>query len=273
MTLRIPGSSHPSHVLSIEGEQGSGKTFLAAEETPRKVAIFSTDARYRDVIKPFKGYPDGFLAGEYMPPVDMAADLLFRDTDRNSQERELAERAADRQSEQIKAIAWTPFLNDFNGALADPSVRTLVMDQADEFNEILRLVNFGKLEKNPQQNYGPVNQEFKGLLKRARVAQKNLILIHQMTDQYKTIQDPVTGRDKSVSTGMRQRRWNKHAGYLIDSFVRVSYKKEREKPGPYALEILQAKLNPMVDGMVIATPSWPRLMELLAPDIPAEAWE
>ncbi len=264
--MRSPGEqTRPIHVISVQGEQGSGKTFLATSAPP-KVAIFSTDARYEGVIKRFPDYKERFLVGDYMPQVDLSADQLFKDgmgRDGDPMAKEASKVAADKQSAVIERQAWKPFREDYFNALRDDSIRTLIWDQADELNEILRLVNFGKLEANPQMNYGPVNQEYKNLIKQARAARKVLVLVHQMTNEYKTGDD-----GKSASTGRRKRRWNEHAGYLIDSFVQT----RKDEQGRFTVNIIQAKLNPMMDSIIMESPSWVDLMAALAPDEPAEAW-
>lgn len=170
--------------------------------------------------------------------------------------------AAQRESQKVEQSVWRPFCSDFHEALKRDDVPVIVWDQADEFNEILRLVNFGKLEANPQLNYGPVNQEYKTLIKHARRAKKVLVMIHQMRDQYRE-----NSEGKSVATGRREMRWNKAAGPVIDSFVETS-----RTPEGFLVTIRQAKLNPDVDGMPLMSPSWLELMAALAPNVPTEAW-
>lgn len=247
-------------MVSIEGPPGGGKTRLATESTPGKVALFSTDHRWDGLIQKFPDWEQRIAVEDYVPQVDLSADALFQDafrTEKDSIQHQLADKAATQQSEQIDATVWRPFRRDYTAALADDAYRTLVWDQADELDELLRLVNFGKLTANPQLNYGPVNQEYKGLIKRARVSGKILILIHQMKKVY----------EEKVFRGY-ERRWNHNAGYLIDSFVR----QEQMSDGSYRTTILQAKLNPAMNGVPMSSPSWEDLMSALAPDVPVESW-
>lgn len=264
LSLRSPDPFDRTHVISINGEVGTGKTYLATSG-PAKTFIQSTDCRYADVIRRFSDFETRFLVEDYVPLADLSADALFQDaryTERDSSEKLRAEQAAKAESAKVEREVWRPFKNDVDEAIKRPDVPVIVWDQADEFNELLRLVNFGKLEQNPQLNYGPVNQEFKALIKNVRKAKKVLVMVHQNRDQYRTGED-----GKGIPTGRREMRWNKSAAPLIDSFVET-----RKVDGKFIVVIEQAKLNPVVDGAMLESPTWVELMAALAPNVAKEAW-
>jgi hypothetical protein len=264
----------------MEGLNGSGKTALAAR-APKGQAIFSTDGGWSRAITPAKmemtpeEFNSAFQIAEYHLSVDLSADRLFAEG-----EREKSDAAADQQAARVQRETWEPFSRDVKGAFADPSVRSLVWDQADEFNEYARLANFGKLEKNPRLGYGAVNQEYKGLVKLAVKHKKVLILIHQLSQAYKEVTDPVSGKQKSVEDpGRFKRRGNEGVGFLIDSYVRCHYNPPKRNAAGEVVEsqswmvtILSAKKNPEANGLVLESPSWADLMLFLAPDVPSEMW-
>ncbi len=266
MALFIPDDTpKPYHVMSITGAGGSGKTHLAAQ-APGMCGLQSSDGRYDGVIQKFGA--SKFIIGEYFTQIDLSADELFKEGNK-----ELAATLASGQATRITNELWNPFTKDYKQIMENPDVRSCIWDQADEFNEYLRLANFGKLEKNPQMASGPVNMEYKGLIREAHRRKKNLILINQMKQRYKSVTDD-NGREKSIActdaagNAVMERRANQSADYLIHSFLRCV-----KTPGPtFTVEIVQAKLNPFMDGSVVEVTDWPSLMALLAPDVPAEAW-
>jgi hypothetical protein len=258
----------------MEGLNGSGKTALAAR-APKGQAIFSTDGGWSRAVTPAKmemtpeEFNAAFQIAEYHLSVDLSADKLFAEGDREG-----SDKAADKQAAKVQRETWEPFSKDVKQAFADDGVRSLVWDQADEFNEYARLANFGKLEKNPRLGYGAVNQEYKGLVKLALKHKKVLILIHQIGQAYKTVVDPTSQKEKSVEDpGRFKRRGNAGADFLIDSFVRCHYNQASETPeGRWKVQILNAKKNPEANGLVLQSPSWADLMLFLAPDVPSEMW-
>lgn len=262
----------PFHVLSVEGATGTGKTFQAVNGAPGRIAIASTDARWEPIVAHFGR--ENFLCANYFTEIDLSADELFRDN-----QREAAKSAADSQANRITNNLWNPFSRDYKQVIRDPSVRTVVLDQADEFNEYLRLANFGKLEKNPQIASGPVNMEMKGLVREAISRRKNLVLIHQMQPRYRQVEGD-NGKEKSEAVTdaggnpVLKRRGNKSLEYLIQSFIRTEFQ-PAAAPGEaptFWIRILQAKENPAVNGQLLPACDWTTLMSFLAPRTPPEAW-
>lgn len=276
----------PFHILSITGLTGSGKTSLAAM-APKKMVILSTDNRYEGVIK--KKDSDGnllynlddFIVGSYGVKVDLTVDEAFKDAS-DQQQKEAAERKADLQAARIRRESWQPVLDDLKAGFEHPETRSVLMDLADELYDIERLTYFGKLERNPQLGYVPVNMEWKQQIAQAHKYRKNLILIQQMTQKYSQELDPISEKAKSVRVeGEWRKKGSGSADYYVHSFVETLYIPPRRDPktnavvteGVRKLKIVQAKLNPALDGAIIDTPNdWPTLMAYLAPDEPMEGW-
>lgn len=274
------------HILSLEGMPGTGKTQVAAS-APGKVGIYSTDGRWNGVVQKFPEWQERFLVENYFPVVDLSADLLFKEGGRenDADKKQEGVEAAIKQKVRLKRELWDPFKKDWKEGMTGAEVRTLVMDQADEFKQYLRLVNFGKIEQNPQMASGPVNVEYKSLLQDAHKYHKNLVLVHQMKQKYKKVVD-ITGTEKSEKVeGVFESTSSLGVEYLIHSFVRTYHRdpvrdaktNEIVKPGEFSALIMNAKLNPEANGMVIPLDDpergWQTLMMFLAPDVPAEVWE
>ena len=76
-------------------------------------------------------------------------------------------------------------ISSYQWALAEPAVRTISVDTATELWELLRMARFGKLTQVMPYQYGPVNAEFRSLIRMAYASDKNLILLHKMRKVYK----------------------------------------------------------------------------------------
>jgi hypothetical protein len=270
-------TGRPFHSLSLEGEAGGGKTFLAAG-APGKAFIQSSDNRWRAVIKQL--YPDEwgerFLCQNYMMEVDTTPDEVFKSGENGAKEKGYA--LADIQAARINSRWWVPLVNDFKEALRDPEIKTIIWDQADELYEILRMANFGKIERNDQKGYVPVNAEWKGLIKQARDARKNHIMIHQLKTKWEKVPD-ANGNLKDQDTGKKVRSGSDKADYLVDSFISAKYVDPKRDTagnvvteGKFIVTIKRAKLNPSVNGMELEAPDWATLMMYLDPSIDPEEW-
>ena len=270
--FKIPDTApDPFHILSIEGLDKSGKTDLACR-APGAVAFQSWDFSTQGVVQKYMDEKT-IMVGEYTVTVDPQIDFDFR----KEVLREAANESADEQATRVMRESWKPFTTDYNQLMADPSIRTVVWDTASEVNEVSRLAHMGKLEKNPQLAYGPVNTEFKMLVRKAHEYRKNLVLLHQLATEYKEVE--VNGRAKSIETGRMKRRGNASIGFLVHSYVEA-FKVPPQRntagivtaPPKFMVRILTARLNPEADGTVLESPDWVSLMMLLAPSVTAEAW-
>lgn len=250
-------SKQPFHILSIEGLPKTGKTHLAAS-APGGIVVQSLDFGTEGIIDKFSD--TYFDVKEY----NFAYDFTIN---------KKGDEATD-QADAIKADYWKPFNDDAIAAFGDASIRTVIWDTASEVWEMLRLAHFGKLMQNPQLQYGVVNAEYKALVRLANQSRKNLVLIHQLSKEWKT-----DDAGKSVETGNYKRQGNNKIEYLVHSYVRSLYtepvknsKGQVSTPGKFQLEILRSRFNPDANGMVIDACSFVDLMGLLAPHVDSEAW-
>lgn len=251
---------NPFHILSIEGLPKTGKTHFYST-APGGIGVQSLDFGTEGVIDKF---PDTYFdVKEY----NFAYDFTIKSRGDEAVE----------QAERIKEDYWAPFNTDCAAFFADPAIRTVVWDTASEVWEMLRLAHFGKLQQNPQLAYGPVNAEYKALVRMANVARKNLVLVHQLSKEYREVEE--NGKTKSVETGNFKRTGNNKVDYLVHSYIRLHYSEPVKNskgiivtPGRFQTEILRSRFNPDVNGMIVDSTDFVSLMSLLAPHVESDAW-
>lgn len=265
MSLAPAASSTPFHVLSIEGLPSTGKS-RRAYGAPGRVAILSTDNGWDGVIQPnFPDWESRFLIGNYYMQLDMTPDEEFKDGNR-----EVALKLADQQASRVRREVWQPYSNDYMSAMQNPGVRSVVLDLADQGYDFLRMANFGKLERNSQLGYVPINNEYESFVRQAHKFQKNLILIHRLSKEYKQ-STGADGKEKSVETGRLKRKGPQGIEYLVHSYLRTHFTPGEMK---FEVEVLKARRNPALIGTKIEVPpDWVTLMSFLDPDVAPERWE
>lgn len=149
-------------IVNTMGKEKSGKTNLGLT-APGPIVLFDFDYGLEGVIGKFASdkdiYPSEYRINE------IAANAFITQFER--------------------------FKKEFASALKEPEVRSIVVDTGTELWELARMARFGKLTQVMPHNYGPVNAEMRGLIRDAYSSDKNLILLHKMTEIYKN--DKPTG--------------------------------------------------------------------------------
>jgi len=177
-------------IMNVEGTEKTGKTTFALS-APSPIALFNLDVGTEGVV-------DQYLKEKSI----WISTTNYRDTtDPNEWVK---------MWEKMKA-AWYAALG---ADLKD--CRTLIMDTGTEMWELARLARFGKLTQVLPHHYGPVNAEFRDLIRKSYDCDKNLILIHKQKDEY--INDKATGRMKRAGFG--------DVGHLVQMNVVASWSKD-----------------------------------------------
>ena len=147
-------------LLSVDGLTGVGKTHFALT-APDPIVVFDLDVRTEGVIHKFADKK--IVVAKYRLPIldDQPIDI-----------------AATQQ-------LWANFKKVFKKALVS-GARTIIIDTGTEAWELIRLARFGKLTQVQPYHYGPVNAEFRGLLRTALEceADVNVILVHKKKSKY-----------------------------------------------------------------------------------------
>lgn len=110
-----------------------------------------------------------------------------------------APKGAKKDPVSIAATAtWNRFLDDFHVALG--TARTILWDREDLAWELLRYASFGAQNDAPKE-YGPLNDEYIGLVQAATSAHVNLGLLRGMKDYWVSKWDPTKQKYVPHNTG------------------------------------------------------------------------
>jgi len=226
----------PRIVVSISGLEKCGKSHFALT-APGPIAFFSIDTGEEGVLNKFTKTKDVWI-------------------------KEIAMADEDHVEASVKEL--DEFKKSYYFTLHSKDVRTIIVDTATELWEILRLARFGRLTQVMPYQYGPVNKEYRMLIREAYKYDKNIILLHKMKAAYVN--------DKK--TGDYERAGFADTGFLVQVNAQV-YRYAREDGGDFAIYIKDCRQNPDLAGEELVGPmcNFPTLASLVLPDVPASAWE
>jgi len=199
-------------ILSISGMDKQGKTHFALT-APGPLALFSTDIGEEGVVEKFGDKDIQLLRLEHVDEDDPTTE---------------AEGEFDR------------FKEAYYYALKGKRFRTLVIDTATEIWELLRLARFGRLTQVMPYQYGPVNKEYRELIRDAYKQDKNIVLIHKMKPKY--VNDKRTGEYERSGFG--------DTGFL----VQVNAEIYRDEDGDFVLWVQNCRKNPDLAGEELVGP-------------------
>lgn len=242
-------------IISVEGREKQGKTHFALT-APGPICYQSIDIGTEGVIQKFP---------------DKKVMLANYDVEVSRKLREAGEDAV------ITHIAqqWEKFVDDYYAALK-AGVRTIVWDTASEVWEFLRLARLGKLTQVMPKNYTEVNNEFRGLLRKAYSHDSNLILLHKSKEQWEDV--PTDRGVKSRKTGAYERKGMNDVGFLVQAMV-LCYREEveNEKSGKtesqFSVKILDSRHNPEANGEDLPDADFPMIASYIMPDVDESAWQ
>ena len=162
---------------------------------------------------------------------------------------------------------WEDSKKAFTDALDDPKIRTVIIDTATEWYELIRMARFGKLnkvilEKGEARPYpwGPVNQEFRELLRKSLKTNKNVLFLHKTKAEY----------EDNEKTGRRIR-----AGFGdMEFIIQLNATCYRDGEKGFYLVINDCRQNADVMGLELAEPlnTFPNLGMLVFPETSEEEW-
>jgi len=198
-------------IANVQGKEKRGKTHFALT-APGPIALIDMDIGLEGVVDKFIGEKEIVVAG-----------FNYRNVKDPKEWEEMNNRMK-------KA---------FTDALKSKEVRTVVMDTATEAWELMRMANFGKLSEVKPHHYGPVNAEFRDLIRKAYESDKNVLLIHKVKKEY--VNDKSTGEYERAGFG--------DAGYLMQLNVEMW-----KKDGTFGLTVLDCRQLKEVEGLELIEP-------------------
>lgn len=196
----------------VKGRWKQGKTNLSLT-APDPIAHFNLDVGLEGVIEKFRTNKTIYTN-----------DYLYRT-------------AMGTSSMDMARPVWEKLKEDFMFFLRQSEIRTLVLDTETEAWDLIRFARIGTLAvpREASYKYGPVNAEFRELLRLAFTSDKNLVLIKKMRDEY--IKDVRTGNDEPAGF--------KDAGYLVQINL-LAWRDGMD--GPFHLTVEDCRQNPDVAG-------------------------
>lgn len=232
----------PRLIASISGLEKQGKTHFALS-APGPIAVFNCDIGMEGVVQKFTSTGKDVWVYNLTIPHDWKA-----------------------AEEEFKA-----YREAYSKIMRDPYFRTIIKDTATELWELLRMARFGKLTQVMPYQYGPVNAEFRALIRDAYASDKNLILLHKM---------------KSVYINDKRTKDYERAGFSDTGFlVQVNCQVWREEPseddsgslvsGEWHVHVKDCRHNPGLAGVDLPGPmcSFPMLASLVMEGTGPEDWE
>lgn len=226
----------PRIIASISGLEKQGKTHFALT-APGPIAMFSTDIGEEGVI-------DKFTNKEvWVMDVARAESYSSKDT-------------ATKEFERLKTA--------YEDLLKGNDVRTIIFDTATEIWEILRLARFGQLTQIMPYQYGPVNAEYRALIRKAYSYDKNVILLHKMKSQY--INDKRTGE--------YERAGFSDTGFLVQVNAQM-YRYSMSDGGEFAIYIVDCRQEPSLIETELSGEmcNFPTMASLIFPEVDPSNWE
>ena len=226
----------PRIIMSVMGLEKQGKTHFALT-APGPIAMFSTDIGEEGVVSKFTKDKDIWVM-----PIDRI------DEDAASQ----------------APTEYSRFHSAYISMLKGDEVRTLVIDTATEIWELLRMARFGRLTQVMPYQYGPVNAEYRALIRDAYKYNKNLILLHKMKSQY--INDKRTGE--------WERAGFSDTGFLVQINAQI-YRYSPEDGGEFVLWIKDCRQNPDLAGEEFEGDmcTFPMIASMIVAGTGPEDWE
>jgi hypothetical protein len=150
-------------IMATDGPEKSGKTNFAMT-MPDPVAIIDTDLGLEGVV-------DKFQADKELYAISTEVSL--------QELKELKPEVAAAEAQKV----WSRVMKGYLGVLG--TARSIVVDNATELWEILRMARFGKLDHVKPHHYAPVNAEYRDFIRLAYdQTTTSLNLIHKIKDEY-----------------------------------------------------------------------------------------
>jgi hypothetical protein len=128
----------------------------------------------------------------------------------------------------------------------------------------LRIARFGRLTQVMPYQYGPVNAEYRNVIREAYKWDKNVILLHKMKAQY--INDKRTGE--------YDRAGFSDTGFLVQVNARA-YRYGSEDGGAFAFMVEDCRQEPDLQDMEFEgeMANFPTLAAMVLPSVDPKEWE
>lgn len=228
---RADATITPRLIAAVAAREKQGKTHFTLT-APGPVVTFNADIGLEGVVHKFLGEGKEILVYNVPMPI--------------------VEGRNPKRVEEEAGKIWEDLENAFESALANPAVRTIVLDTATEVWEIVRLAYFGKLTEIKPHHYSGVNGEFRRFLKKVYNTDKNLLLVQKMKAEY--VNNNRTGEWEMA--GFSDTPFIVQAvihPFRVDKQMALENGATVEK-GEFGVRIYESRHNPSVNGEIFTGP-------------------
>ncbi|KKN10951.1 hypothetical protein LCGC14_1031310 [marine sediment metagenome] len=264
-------------ILSIEGDEATGKTTLAYS-APLPIVGFAFDMGIERAIK--GGKYEELFAGLHIKIVSYVKEVEWTPDVWKDQDITIFELPNPIQLDSMRlqgnTALWLYAINAMAAAFSDPEIATIVVDtmtvarrtKASSHLENLqnaaydsvgqRIQGVNLREQLIQIEYGKINDAIRDIYTTGAGVKKNLIATHHLTDERKAAPGP-DGRIEQQLTGEKILEGLAQTHRFVDVAIRTS--KERGKING---ELLKCGYNLGQEGTVMANPTWDSIANLIA---------
>ena len=165
---------------------------------------------------------------------------------------------------------WRNFYQEYMKALANPDVRTVILDGDSDTWELQRLAEFGKVTQVPSLQYPNVNAARKAMISRAHDSGKIVIATNKLENEYETkLNDK--GKDIQVKTGRMRRQGFKDWTYLWGVHLRHLRNPDTNE---FGVQILMAKVDTSLAGLELwgSDCNFQTVIQTIYPNVPLSEW-
>jgi AAA domain-containing protein len=235
MTLKIEGFEQmdarprPRLILAVDARQKRGKSRFAMT-APRPIAYINLDRAYESSA-------DFDTTDIYISDISGAAQKV------KPGKGKLGEDSL-KEPKKVAEEVLDLIIKRFTAAV-DAGVRTVVLDTATRWWEIMRIARFGKIQQVSKEHYGPVKAEFERYLFQAMSCTSNIILLHRQRDEYQG--DNKTGRFERA--GYNDIQYIVHASVEL---TRIPFEQREEGDLGFRARISDCGTAPEADGIILA---------------------
>lgn len=257
-------------IISIEGEEATGKTTLAYTQ-PTPIVGFQLDLGADRAI--FGGMYDNYFAGKKIQIVPFQADkepVTWKGHDIT-----VYELPAPVQLEGMRLFGckelWSASIKLYAAALTDPTVASIVIDtmtlarrlRADaylqELQEAALKANKPIREKLLQIEYGRPNDSIRDVYTAGAGSRKNLAAVHHLTDERADRPTGKQGEIQNVATGNRILEGLGHTYRFVDVAVRCI----KNGSAGITAEVKKCGYSLTLEGTRIDDPTWEKIVGMI----------
>ena len=220
-------------VISLSGEEKSGKDHTALT-FPEPIYIHSFDIGLEGVVDKFINGTFGrkkiYLA-EYeleVQPGEASAQVVADSADR----------------------VWEQFVTNYKDGLASCGQGTTICDTISEAWELIRLARFGKLTQIMPHMYGPVNAEFRDILRESYNHAGNTVYLSKLVDEWENYTGN-DGKEKGRKTGNKTRKGFADLPFQVQINALCNREDRAGGGSDFTVTIEDCRFNPDANGITI----------------------